>query len=62
MASWRPSAAALILCTLPGGRRVRDLALGIVQLMQYGWPPAFIAMYDEAWQLAQEVSLLMKVR
>jgi len=42
------------------GVRVRDLALGIVQLMQYGWPPAFIAMYDEAWQLAQEVSLLMK--
>ena len=28
---------------------VFKLALGIVQLVRFGWPPTFIYMYDEAW-------------
>ena len=34
----------------------RALALGVVQLMQHGWHPSFLLMYDEAWAVAHELS------
>ena len=34
----------------------RRLALGVVQLMQHGWHPSFLLMYDEAWAVAHELS------
>ena len=33
----------------------RDLALGVVQLMQHGWNPSFLLMFDEAWAVAHEL-------
>ena len=35
------------------------LARGVVQLMQNGWPAAFIAMYDEAWWVCNTIDALM---
>ena len=32
---------------------VFKLALGIVQLIKFGWPPTFIYMYDEAWTVVE---------
>ena len=32
---------------------VFQLALGIVQLIKFGWPPTFIYMYDEAWTVVE---------
>jgi hypothetical protein len=34
---------------------VRALALGVVQLMQHGWHPSFLLMFDEAWAVAHEL-------
>lgn len=35
---------------------VRALALGVTQLMQHGWHPSFLLMFDEAWAVAHELS------
>jgi len=35
------------------------LAQGVVQLMQYGWEPSFIIVYDEAWWLIEHLSEVM---
>jgi len=45
---------------LPWAINVEDVALGVVQVMQHGWPPAFIMAYDEAWILAHQVSEIVK--
>lgn len=36
--------------------RIHDLALGVVRLMQHGWPASFIFIYDEAWALVAGAS------
>ena len=37
-----------------------DLANSVVTLMQYGWPPSFLGIYDEAWAIVQQVSTILK--
>ncbi|GBG31989.1 Hypothetical Protein FCC1311_082142 [Hondaea fermentalgiana] len=36
--------------------RIHALALGVVRLMQHGWPASFIFIYDEAWILVAGAS------
>jgi hypothetical protein len=31
----------------------------VVTLIQYGWPPSLLVMYDEAWAVVQQASGLM---
>ena len=38
---------------------MESLARGVVQLMQCGWPPAFLAMFDEAWALQAAIDAMM---
>ena len=45
--------------TWPEGFMVR-LAVGVVQLMQCGWSPAFICMFDEAWFVCNAVDSMMQ--
>ena len=35
------------------------LAQGVVRLMQHGWEPSFIVVYDEAWWLIEHLSEVM---
>ena len=44
------------LCVILGEDEV---ARGVVQLMQCGWPPAFLAMFDEAWALQAAIAAMM---
>jgi hypothetical protein len=37
-----------------------DLAQGVMQLEELGWPATFIIMYDEAWTIADEVGYLVR--
>jgi hypothetical protein len=39
---------------------MEKLALGVVQLMQCGWSPAFICMFDEAWWVCNAVDEMMQ--
>lgn len=39
---------------------VSELAEGIFQLERNGWPPSFIAMYDEAWVMARDSQKIMQ--
>lgn len=41
----------------PDLKALRD---GIVTLMQHGWHPSFILMYDEAWLLLHNLRRLMR--
>lgn len=34
---------------------INDLAVSVVQLLQYEWPATFIFMYDEVWQVIEEM-------
>ena len=40
---------------------VSQLAEGILELERHGWPPTFIAMYDEAWVMAKDAQEIMDV-
>lgn len=44
---------------LPWQLDVGLLARSVVHLMQCGWPPAFIMLYDEVWALIHRASRLM---
>ena len=35
------------------------LANNVVKLMQYGWPPSFLVMFDEIWALVYKMSEMM---
>ena len=39
---------------------MEKLALGVVQLMQCDWSPAFIAMFDEAWWVCNAIDAMMQ--
>eukprot|EP00933_Yihiella_yeosuensis_P028133 TRINITY_DN21938_c0_g1_i1.p1 TRINITY_DN21938_c0_g1~~TRINITY_DN21938_c0_g1_i1.p1 ORF type:complete len:471 (-),score=110.53 TRINITY_DN21938_c0_g1_i1:183-1595(-) len=39
---------------------VRAMARGILTLEEHGWPPTFIAMYDEAWAMGLDAASIMK--
>eukprot|EP00929_Paragymnodinium_shiwhaense_P002426 TRINITY_DN102663_c0_g1_i1.p2 TRINITY_DN102663_c0_g1~~TRINITY_DN102663_c0_g1_i1.p2 ORF type:complete len:477 (-),score=132.64 TRINITY_DN102663_c0_g1_i1:114-1544(-) len=52
--------AALQPSALNWSVNVADLAEGVKQLQQYGWPPSFIAMYDEAWIMGLDAASVME--
>jgi hypothetical protein len=37
-----------------------ELARGVALLVEYGWPATFILVFDQTWELVDEVSSLMK--
>jgi hypothetical protein len=39
---------------------MEKLAVGVVQLMQCGWSPAFICMFDEAWWVCNAIDEMMQ--
>lgn len=41
--------------------QVSQLAEGIFELERQGWPPTFIAMYDEAWVMAKDAQEIMRL-
>uniref|UniRef100_A0A6B2L1Y3 Phytanoyl-CoA dioxygenase n=1 Tax=Arcella intermedia TaxID=1963864 RepID=A0A6B2L1Y3_9EUKA len=50
--------------TIPGKHikwvvQLQKLASSIIHLMQYGWPPSFINIYDEAWAVADQISSVL---
>ena len=47
-------------CMPWGAGLMEKLAVGVVQLMQCGWSPAFICMYDEAWWDCNAVDEMMQ--
>ena len=47
-------------CMPWGAGLMEKLAVGVVQLMQCGWSPAFICMYDEAWWVCNAVDEMMQ--
>ena len=40
---------------------VERLAQGVYDLERHGWPPTFIALYDEAWAMARDASEVMRL-
>jgi hypothetical protein len=36
-----------------------DLAAAVVTLMQHGWPPSFLLLYDEAWAMQAQAGALL---
>jgi len=52
--------AALPSSRLNWSVSLADLANGIVALERNGWPPTFIAIYDEVWTLAQDATQIMQ--
>eukprot|EP00877_Chromochloris_zofingiensis_P008660 jgi/Chrzof1/4047/Cz13g18120.t1 len=38
----------------------RDLAVAVVQLLQHGWPPSFLMVFDELWCIIHQLSGVMK--
>eukprot|EP01127_Copromyxa_protea_P019275 TRINITY_DN620_c0_g1_i6.p1 TRINITY_DN620_c0_g1~~TRINITY_DN620_c0_g1_i6.p1 ORF type:complete len:470 (-),score=92.62 TRINITY_DN620_c0_g1_i6:456-1832(-) len=41
---------------IPWSVNLQDIAESVVLLMQYGYPPTFIAMYDEIWVMLNDIS------
>lgn len=52
--------AALPASRLHWSVKLADLADGIEALERSGWPPTFIAIYDEVWTLAQDATAIMQ--
>lgn len=58
-------AALLLITQVPSGLlqlsvNNRDLAVAVVQLLQHGWPPSFLMVFDELWCIIHQLSGVMK--
>mmetsp|Transcript_65049 Transcript_65049/g.172262 ORF Transcript_65049/g.172262 Transcript_65049/m.172262 type:complete len:429 (-) Transcript_65049:16-1302(-) len=51
--------AALPPSSLCWSTAVSSLAEGALELERHGWPPTFLAVYDEAWLLARDATEMM---
>lgn len=44
---------------LPSGVSAQRLAAAVVQLLQHGWPPAFLLVFDEVWAIIEHCRDMM---
>eukprot|EP00803_Ostreobium_quekettii_P009772 evm.model.scf_316.1 EVM.evm.TU.scf_316.1 scf_316:5447-7886(-) len=52
--------AQISAADLPWSSGVGPMADGVAQLQAQGWPPSFVAIFDEAWLMASEISAIIE--